>query len=464
MKKRILVSLIIIVSALTAAAQDNDTTKLQLFDAVTFYDGYLYDKNPDSLVDDGVLRHSTSLYAVKLTDDELSQIGDSIWLKVFVQACCDNYDRIGNINLAFVPKGSTAYNQDSVTRIELGRFITPFMDKNKQPDTVPYSFRVDYLSQILRDDSIRSVYDLWMEFELFGVPYAANQQITGCAGRSDVFKGTLVLETSKPAQPLISTDVLVPIAMKHIADRQNNLNNYNANATDTIGKTTKTWEFTVPRDIADGQFVIVTSNHGANSGGEEYNRRWHYVYYDDELVLSYLPGRKSCEPFRKYNTQSNGIYGRGKKADFIWQSFSNWCPGDVIDNRIISLGAVTSGTHKIRISVPDAKFNGAQGDIPVSIFFQGLTEGKLPSGIDALRADGSVKPSIPDVDMTVNNGLITFSSSHQIYSVSVYDVNGRKVLSQKGDGTVDISGCPSGVYLVNAELDNGFIETHKIRL
>ena len=177
---------------LTMAAEDNDTVKFKLFDAVTFYDGYLYSKNPDSLVNDGVLRHSTSLYAVPLNDSILNNIGDSVWLKVYVQACCDNYDRIGNINLAFVPKGSTTYIADSVSRIELGRFITPFMDKNKKPDTVPYAYRVDYLSQILRDDSIRSKYDLWMEFELFGVPYAANQEITGCAGRSDVFKGTLI--------------------------------------------------------------------------------------------------------------------------------------------------------------------------------------------------------------------------------------------------------------------------------
>lgn len=51
--------------------------------------------------------------------------------------------------------------------------------------------------------------------------------------------------------------------------------------------------------------------------------------------------------------------------------------GDVIDNRIIDLGEVKAGTHTVCISVPDAKFVGKQGDIPVSIFFQGLTEGIL---------------------------------------------------------------------------------------
>lgn len=461
MVKRLL-QLLIIFLPLTALGQDADTLKIKLFDAVTFYDGYLYSQNPDSLVQDGVLRHSTSLYAVPLKDSVLSQIGDSVGLQVYVQACCDNYDRIGNINLAFVPKGSTTYNADSVQRIELGRFITPFMDKNKKPDTVPYSYRMDYLSDILRDEDLRSKYDLWMEFELFGVPYAANTQIRGCAGRSDVFKGTLELLTSKPSREETNTDVIIPIAMKHIYDRQNNLNNYNENATDTIGKTTKTWTFTVPKDVADGQFVVVTSNHGSNSGGEEYNRRWHYIYYDGDLVLSYIPGRKSCEPFRQYNTQQNGIYGWRKHSDSWWQSFSNWCPGDVIDNRIISLGAVSAGTHTIRISVPDAQFVDKQGDIPVSIFFQGLTEGKLPSGIESLRADGSVEPAEPEVVMNNNNGVVSLKSNRTIYNVSVYDVNGKQLFRQKGPQSVDLSSYPRGIYLINVEMDNGFIETHKI--
>lgn len=444
--------------SLSVSAEEGDTLKFKLFDAVTFYDGYLYDKNPDSLVNDGMLRHSTSLYAVPIPDSVLSKIGDHVGLQVYVQACCDNYDRIGNINLALVPKGATKYTPDSVQRIELGRFITPFMDKNKTPDTVPYSYIVDYLSQILRDENIRSNYDLWMEFELFGVPYAANTQISGCAGRSDVFKGTLILKTTEPTQPEINSDVLVPIAMKFT------LNNYGKNATDTIGKTTKTWEFTVPRDVTDGQIVVVTSNHGSNSGGEEYNRRWHYIYYDDDLALSYIPGRKSCEPYRKYNTQANGIYGYYRRSDTNWQSFSNWCPGDVIDNRIINLGAVSAGTHKVKITVPDAKFVGQQGEIPTSIFFQGVTEGNLPTGITALRADGSVATSEPEVNMTISNGVISFTSASPVLSVSVYDVNGHKLLTQDGGKSIDLSSYPKGIYLVNAELANGFIETHKIAL
>lgn len=80
-----------------AMAQGTEWTQLKLFNEVTFYDGYLFEKNPDSLVQDGVLRHTTSLYAVRLTDEQLAQIGDSLRMNVSVKACCDNYDRIGNI-------------------------------------------------------------------------------------------------------------------------------------------------------------------------------------------------------------------------------------------------------------------------------------------------------------------------------------------------------------------------------
>ena len=275
----ILAALALVLSTATLAAQERDS--ILLFDQALFYDGYLFDKNPDSLLQDGILRHSTSLYAVRMTEQQLSSIGDSIDMDIWVKACCDNYDRIGNINLAFVGKGATRYSPDSVARIELGRFITPFMNMNKQPNVVPYSFWIDYLSPILRDAKLRARYDYWMEFELFGVPYAANQQIIGCTGRSDVFKGTLVLATSKPARPLTDDNVLIPIVMKKPEYKGANLNNYSEQGTDTLGKTTKTYTFTLDEDVNDAQLVLVTSNHGANAGGEEYSRRWHYVYLDD---------------------------------------------------------------------------------------------------------------------------------------------------------------------------------------
>lgn len=453
-------SLLAVSGSAKAAAGDT----LSVFNAVRFYDGYLVENNPDDPTLDGILRHRTSLYAVKLTDEQLAQVGDNLKMHVWVKACCDNYDRIGNINLAFVPKGRESYKTDDadVKRIEIGRFITPFMDMNKKPNTVPYHYDVPYLSYILRDKNLREQYDIWAEFELFGVPYAANEQIKGCEGRSDVFLGTLKF-TSTPDNRGVETDkdVVVPIVIKKPEYKGNNLNNYNEEATDTIGKTVKTYEYEVPKDVESGMLVLVTSNHGANSGGEEYNRRWHYVYYDgsEEPVLVYKPGRNSCEPFRKYNTQKNGIYGTSILPAYSWQSFSNWCPGDIIDNRIILLGSVKAGKHKVTISVPDAKFADGQGDIPVSMYFQGLTEGEL-AGIGEVKAE----PAKQFVGFSINVGTLTANSSEGVVSIEVRDLQGKLLRQNECQKSIGVSGMPSGIYIVSVELTNGIIETHKVRL
>ena len=443
-------------------AQTNGRDTVTVFDAVRFYDGYLVEKNPEDPTLDGILRHRTSLYAIKLTDEQLAQIGDSLEMHVRVQACCDNYDRIGNVNIAFVPKGQETYKPDEVQRIEIGRFITPFMNKNKKPDTVPYEYKVPYLSYIFRDSELRAQYDIWVELEIFGVPYAANQQIKGCADRSDVFLGTLKFSTINENRGVTTDkDVLVPIVIKNPEYIAHNLNNYDEQATDELGKTIKTYTFTVPKDVADGQLVLVTSNHGANEGGEEYNRRWHYIYYDggEEPVMVYKPGRNSCEPFRKYNTCPNGIYGYFKRSDETWQSFSNWCPGDVIDNRIIDLGEVKAGTHTVCISVPDAKFVDGKGDIPVSIFFQGLTEGIL-NNIEGV----SVEESEPLVTITKTGKTLVAGSSEGIVSIELRDLHGKLVRQTECGKTINCSGCASGIYLVSVELMNGIIETHKVLL
>lgn len=443
-------------------AQTNGRDTVTVFDAVRFYDGYLVEKNPEDPTLDGILRHRTSLYAIKLTDEQLAQIGDSLEMHVRVQACCDNYDRIGNVNIAFVPKGQKTYKPDEVQRIEIGRFITPFMNKNKKPDTVPYEYTVPYLSYIFRDSELRAQYDIWVELEIFGVPYAANQQIKGCADRSDVFLGTLKFSTINENRGVMTDkDVLVPIVIKNPEYIAHNLNNYDERATDEIGKTIKTYTFTVPKDVADGQLVVVTSNHGANEGGEEYNRRWHYIYYDggEEPVMVYKPGRNSCEPFRKYNTCPNGIYGYFKRSDETWQSFSNWCPGDVIDNRIIDLGEVKAGTHTVCISVPDAEFVDKQGDIPVSIFFQGLTEGIL-NNIEGV----SMEESKPLVTITKTGKTLVAGSSEGIVSIELRDLQGKLVRQTECGKTINCSGCASGIYLVSVELMNGIIETHKVLL
>ncbi len=344
-------------------------TTINVFNGVLYYDGYAATvTNPAPPA--GVIRHRNDLYARRLTATEIQSIGTLLTMKVTIAAACDNYDRIGNVNLALVPKGAATYTPADVQHIEIARYITPFMDKNKTPSSVSYDYEISNIAALLKETSLNANYDFWVELQVFGVPYAANTQITGCAGRNDVFYGSLDFTTNAPA-PAQSANVLRPLLY------QASLNNYQTTATDTLGKTTRTVNFILPVGLTDAALFLVTSNHGANTGGEEYNRRMHFAYFDNVLKLSYKPGRTSCEPFRQYNTQANGIYGASPKTDAQWQSFSNWCPGDKIDIRRINLGPLAAGSHSFRIRVPDAAFAGGQGDIPTSVYLQGKTSGVL---------------------------------------------------------------------------------------
>jgi hypothetical protein len=334
---------------------------LQILDQIVFYDGYA--ATVDEPVPAGVVRHSNALNAIKLTDAQLDAIQNTLQLGVIVGALCDNYDRLGSVNLALVPKGAATYVPADVQRLELARFITPFMNMNKSPTWVPYQYDADNVVPILRNAALRAEYDMWLELAIFGVPYAANTEIAGCADRIDTQLGSLLLQTDS-TRAAEQFDVLLPLAISE------SFNNYAEGASDMVGTTRKTVEFELKADTASAQLVLITSNHGANAGGEEYIRREHHVYVDGAMVLQYKPGRTSCEPFRQYNTQGNGIYGPTAQTDEQWQSFSNWCPGDVIDTRIIPLGPVTAGVHEFVIDVPDATFVDGQGDFPFSLYVQ----------------------------------------------------------------------------------------------
>ena len=334
---------------------------LTLMEKVVFYDGYA--APVDEPVPDGVVRHSNSLYAVKLSEDQRASIQTTLQIGVIVGALCDNYDRIGSVHLALVPKGAATYLPADVQRIELARFITPFMNMNKSPKSVPYEYDADNVVPILKDEDLLAQYDLWFELSIFGVPYAANTEIAGCDGRNDTQLGTLLLHTDSTREPE-QFGVLLPIAIGE------SFNDYEDGASDEVGTTRKTREFELAQATPSAQLVLITSNHGANEGGEEYIRREHYVYFDGALALQYRPGRPTCEPFRKYNTQGNGIYGPFPRTDEEWQSFSNWCPGDVIDTRIIPLGPVAAGAHEFVLDVPEATFVDGQGNFPFSLYLQ----------------------------------------------------------------------------------------------
>lgn len=439
------------VLCLSPGIHAQNETRVRVYEDVVFYDGYngtIFGAEEN----DGVLRFRNSLYSVKLDTEKLKEAQGNLRMEVVIGALCDNYDRIGNVNLAFVPKGQESYEVEKVDRIEITRFITPFMNKNKKPDEVPYEYDIPNVSHILRDTELNSQYDFWLEFELFGIPYAANQQVQGCAGRNDVFDGTIdFVFNPKQNAGWENGNVLVPIYIKTPEHYGNiNLNNYNKAATDTIGVTTRTFEFEVPKDVNDARIYLILTNHGAGNGGEEYVRRQHLVYYDGDLVLSYKPGGVSCEPYRKYNTQPNGIYG-SFQLDSYWKSWSNWCPGQAVPIREIHLGAVKKGKHSVMIRVPDAKFMGEDGDFRPSLYFHGLTEGTLEASVDQIWFEG------PGINVEVNDHIVSYSSDEPVAYITVHSFDGKNVTTVAGSEKkeLDLRGLQNGAYILTFFTEDG---------
>ncbi len=424
----------------------NAQTSFRVFESELFIDGYANGqlaKYNDSLPPSaGVVRLRTSLVTKKISSLQLASIGNSLSMKVLVKASCDNYDRGGHVSLALVPKGASTYNPDSVKRFEIARFITPFMNKNKKPDTVPYNYELNNVASILREKSIVDSFDVWCELEIFGVPYAANNEISGCANRSDVFFGTLDFSTDAP-QALETNNILLTLG------NQLNFNNYNASATDIVGQTVRTIPFTLTSKSYHTKIHLITSNHGAGSGGEEYNRRFHYVFLDGSQVLSYMPGFESCEPYRKYNTQSNGIYGSSPRTDEQWQSFSNWCPGAYIPTRIIYLGTLEAGNHSFKIEVPDAVFAGADGNFPLSVYIQGKTE-----QVTGVKDADNLSLNVVLYPNPANGEHVSIVSESEITRYAVYNAIGKEILNGSSHN-IDIENLNNGMYYVRIFFANG---------
>ncbi|KAA5534783.1 T9SS type A sorting domain-containing protein [Taibaiella lutea] len=427
----------------------NAQTTIRIYDTALFYDGYAGLSTATTPAPPGTVRLKTSLYSKKLSEAVLGQIGNSLSMKVLVKASCDNYDRGGHVSLAFVPKGDTTYTtgDTAVKRLEIARFITPFMNKNLQPDTVPYNYEINNVASILKENKITDIYDIWMELEIFGVPYAANNEIPGCSGRSDVFYGTLDLITDASA-PRENNNIIIPIY------NQKSFNNYQANATDSLTTTVKTVTFNLSDSSYNTSIYLITSNHGANSGGEEYNRRNHFVYFDGTQVLQYKPGFPTCEPYRIYNTQGNGIYGSAPRSDAQWQSFSNWCPGAYIPIRVINVGNLAPGTHTFKIAVPDAKFVGGQGNFPLSLYVQGKTEYIAPVGvndINKIAANTTLYPNPAKQEINIR-------TEQKVEKVIMFNMVGQQVWAGNSK-TIDITALQYGVYYVKIQLEGNIMVT-----
>lgn len=451
-----------LVFSLMLANQSNaQETTITVFDDVIFYGGYTATLSEEALYEPmpaEVLRHSNSRYARKLTDTELDAMGNTLDIDLQIGAACDNYDRLCHVFLAFTPKEATTYVSEEVPRVEIARLVTPFMNKNYSPTTLSYEYTANNVSEIVTNTSIRNTYDIWVELQLFGTTGAGQEQVAGCSGHLDTFRATLNF-TSDTDDQITYTDDLV--FMPLVANSR--LNNYNA--TDVTGKTTKIIDFTLTEDTDNLKLILITSNHGANSGGEEYVRRRHYVYLDETLIYEYIPGGKSCEPYRQYNTQGNGIYGASQLPLRGWIYWNNWCPGDRIPTYEIDLGTLPAGEHSVTIDVPEAEFVDSQGYIPVSAYLINRESGATPI---CTQPTNVTAEAISDHEIFVNWDEIGNADEWEVLYGKIYNSAGQvtytvlaeedylQVTDGESEGTATENVVPSTVYqvFVRSKCDN----------
>lgn len=421
-------------------AQDYTTT---VFDEVVFYDGYA-DTYTEPAPPEGIVRMSNSRYAAKLSETQLDGIQDTFSIDVTIGALCDNYDRQGGVFLALVPAGEDIDSENKQV-MEVGRFITPFMDKNVMPDEVPYHYELSHLAGLFQDEVIRDNYDIWVEFFLFGVPYAANTEIDGCEGRSDVFRGTIVLNSSVDEDNPASNYIPKPLWSRLQMNKTNN--------SDEWGTAVRLVNFSNEEELTDAHVQLITSAHGANSGGEEYIRRDHFVYFNGEQVLTYRPGGESCEPFRQYNTQPNGIYSLYPRTDADWAQWNNWCPGAAIPSRFIELGDVPAGEHQFKLTVPTGQFPNDNDEIVLSAFIYSADHTPLDNEYFQIT-DYVIYPN-PASDR------VQIESSEAVKLVRIFNLAGQKVLETSGS-QINIENLSSGSYLLELNFENGVKTTEKL--
>lgn len=422
----------------TASAQDLEFTPME---NVVFYDGYAQTSTQPT--PPGIIRLDNSRFARKLSATEIANFQNTLSLEVTINALCDNYDRQGGVFFAIVPAGEEITSENKKT-IEIGRFITPFMNKNVQPNEVSYQYELDHLIGMFKNQTFLQANDIWVEFFLFGVPYAAQTQISGCSGRTDVFQGTITFTSTTDST--VDQEYL-PKAM------WSRLRMNKTNDSDTPGTAARLFMFSNDENLVDAKIQLITSAHGAGTNGEEYVRRDHFVYFDDVQILTYKPGGLSCEPFRSLNTQANGIYGNTVKTASWWASWNNWCPGDKIPNRQISLGNVTSGQHVFKVAVPSGQFPNDNDEIVLSAFIYSKDNATLPNNTVQF-IDYQVFPN-PTSD------VIQVNSSVEVTKTIVFDITGKQVKTVR-HSTIDITELPSGMYILELEFLNGIKTTEKI--
>lgn len=122
--------------------------------------------------------------------------------------------------------------------------------------------------------------------------------------------------------------------------------------------------------------------------------------------------------------------------------------------RVFNLGALQAGEHSVKITVPDAVFADQQGDVRVSMYLQGATDGSLPVSVENIEA-----AETPDVSY---NGQVVRLKGMPVQEVAIHSLDGSLLWGQMTDqAEVSLVGFASGIYLVTFTSPDGDTITYK---
>lgn len=325
------------------AKQKESVFTMNVLSDLDFYD--LYGQPVNAKMPPGITALSNTEVIRQLSTSERERIGKSLAVKLTLKSRCDNYDRVGNVLLATMPKGEK-FDKEKCELFEMLRFITPFMYRNREPDHVPYEAQADQLVNVIKQTDK----DVYLFVTVGGTTGAGQAEVAGCNGSNITFNITVDFVCGKGNADMQQKGMAL-------------LDRYSIdNKEKTAGKNSKQVSFELPDDTKATTLYMVSSGHGAAEGGEEYDWRAHVINLDGKEYAR-LDMNQDCTPYEIYNTQPNGIY-----TGDMTKERRSWCPGGMVPAKIVNLGPLPKGKHTLKISIPDADFDKTDSKYYVSAY------------------------------------------------------------------------------------------------
>lgn len=268
----------------------------------------------------------------------------------------------------------------SAPAIELLRFITPFGVGHFSDGPRADEYRPVYIPRWA--DSVQWTADLTSLLPVLEGPFFIGLFIDTWSGDGHVVDAALHWTPTAAELHTKQSKVVVPVmnTTKLFADQTQ----FTAFADGPVST-----EFTLTEPLANAKLHLTTTGHGGHSSGDEFTPCEHIVLLNEAEIDRFTPWRDDCASFRRFNPSAgvwtektlwrgDSIEERIASSDY---SRSGWCPGSDVPARLVDLGQLPPGTHKLTIEIPTAQpyADTAQNFFNVAAHIVGNRQvGKMP--------------------------------------------------------------------------------------